>query len=131
MRPRSCCFTATPVLKSLDVDQGNDPKFFDDPGLQEIAIMDRQSKGSFTILAPPIASKDYFAACKANTMGNVKVVHGTATTTRAIFESAGTRAQLLKPEYGNDNGRVTLSGSLVFVPTATNDDEWEIRFAAA
>lgn len=119
------------VLKSMDFDQGNDARFFDDPGLVEVAVMNRESKGNFTILAPPIATKDYFAACKANTMGNVKIVHGTTTTTRAIFESAGTRAQLLKPEYGNDNGRVTLSGGLVFVPTSANDDEWEIRFAAA
>lgn len=119
------------ILKSFDFDQANDVQFFDDPGLQEVAVMDRQSKGNIQLLAPSIASKNYWAAAKANTLGNLQIVHGSVAATRAIFEATGARCQLTKPEYGTDKGRATLSGGLVFKPTATNDDEWAIRFAAA
>jgi hypothetical protein len=119
------------VLKSCDIDQGNDVQFFDDPGLQEVDIMSRDSKGSIQLLAPSIASKDYWAAAAANTLGNLLIVHGAVAASRVIFEAAGNRCQITKPDYGTDKGRATLSASLVFVPTSANDDEWVIRYAAA
>lgn len=117
------------VFKTFDFDQGNTVTYFDNPGEQEVAITDRESKGSVSILAPPISAKNYFTSTKANTLGNLSFGHGTADETRVAFVSS--QAQLLQPKYGNDQDRATLEAQLSFVPTDAGDDEWELRLEAA
>ena len=43
----------------------------------------------------------------------------------------GNTVQILKPRYGDDEGRATLECDLNFVPTVAQNDEWELRCAAA
>jgi hypothetical protein len=117
------------TFKTFDFDQGNTVTYFDNPGEQEVSITDRQSKGSMSILAPPIATKDYFTATKANTLGAISFAHGTTDEKRVAFVSS--QAQLLTPKYGNDSDRATLDADLSFVPTLAGDDEWELRLEAA
>lgn len=117
------------VFKTFDFDQGNVVTYFDNPGEQEVKITDRESKGSVSILAPPISQKNYFSATKANTVGNLEFAHGTEDETRVVFVS--NNVQLLQPTYGNDQDRATLDAQLSFVPTLAGDDEWELRLEAA
>lgn len=120
--------TITSVFKTLDFDQGNTVTYFDNPGEQEVTITDRQSKGSLSILAPAISTKDYFGATKANTLGNLAFNHGIGVVDPVQFTSA--RVQLLTPKYGDDQGRATLDADLSFVPTDAGDDEWQLLLAA-
>lgn len=118
------------VFKSFSFDQGNQVVYFDNPGEQEVAITDRQSKGSLEILAPAISDKDYFTIAKANTLGALSFVQGKTDATRVEFKSTA-GAQILAPKYGDDQGRATLTADMSFVPTSAGDDEWQIRLEAA
>ncbi|MGB3749451.1 MAG: phage tail tube protein [Rhodanobacter sp.] len=120
--------TLASVFKSFDFDQGNTVTYFDNPGEQEVVITDRESKGSISILAPAIATKDYFTPTKANTLGDLSFEHGVGVTDKVTFSSA--QVQLLQPKYGNDSDRATLDAQLSFVPTDAGDDEWSIELAA-
>ena len=119
------------VLRKFAFDQGNKVEYFDNPGERAVEITGRESKGSFEILAPALSAKNYFTTIKANTLGNVKVEHGSVAAEKVFFEASGTKAQLLQPKYGDHSGRATLMGDITFVNTNTGDDEWEIRCAAA
>lgn len=120
------------VMKSLMVKQGNDVQFYDDPGAGSnyVDIVDRNSDGSMTVVAPALGTKNYFNTVTAETLGNLKVVHGTTNATKAIFEAAGNRVQIFQPKYSEDKGRAMLDCNLSFVPTTANDDEYVLRFAA-
>lgn len=113
------------VFKSFKFDQGNQVTYFDNPGEQEVAITDRQSKGSIEILAPTIATKDYFTLAKQNTLGALDFVQGKTAATRVEFKSVA-GAQILGPKYGDDQGRATLQADMSFVPTSAGDDEWQL-----
>lgn len=117
------------VFKTLSFDVGNTVTYFDNPGEQEVKITDRASKGSISVLAPPISAKNYFESTKTNELGNLSFDHGTDDTLRVVFNS--TQVQLLTPKYGNDSDRATLDADLSFVPTDAGDDEWELRLEAA
>ncbi|MBI2397737.1 MAG: hypothetical protein HYV17_08055 [Xanthomonadales bacterium] len=119
------------VLRTFNFEQGNVLEYFDNPGEQFVDIVDRESKASITVIAPVLSSKNYFTAAKANTLGNLKLEHGTVSNKLVFFEAADNRVQLLQPKYGEYSGRATLEGNLNFVPTTALDDEWELRLAAA
>lgn len=120
------------IIKSLMVKQGNDVQHYDDPGAggKYVDIVDRNSDGSISIVAPALGTKNYFNTVTAETLGNLKLVHGTTNATKAIFEAAGSRVQIFKPKYSEDKGRAMLDMDLSFVPTSANDDEYVFRFAA-
>lgn len=119
------------VFKAFGFDMGAEVKVFNNPGEREIRITAHASKGTISMLAPPLASKDYFTTARNATLGTMKVEHGTANTTKWFFQCAGNTCQLLNPKYGDDEGRATIDADLNFVPTVAGGDEWELRFAAA
>lgn len=117
------------VFKSFSFDQGNTVTYFDNPGERSVEIIDRESKGQISIIAPKLSDRNYFALAKANTLGPLTFVHGQDDATRVALISPS--AQLLQPKYGDDQGRATLEASLSFVPTTAGDDEWSLRLEAA
>jgi hypothetical protein len=119
------------VFKAFTMDMGAEVKVFNNPGEREVRITAHMSKGSITMLAPAIGTKDYFTTAKNSVMGTMKVEHGTTAATRWFFECAGNTCQILNPKYGDDEGRATIEADLNFVPTSAGGDEWELRFAAA
>jgi hypothetical protein len=119
------------VLKTFNFDQGNEVVPNNNPGEKEILIVRHASKGSITMLAPLISTKDFFTIAKNSTLGAMKVTHGLVPNTKWIFDCPGNTVQVSKPRYGDDQGRVTLEADLIFVPTNAQNDEWELRFAAA
>ena len=119
------------VFKSLRFDAGNNVVPFNNPGEREVRITRHAAKGSITMLAPPIATKDFISIAKNSTLGTLKVEHGTTAATKWFLEAVGNTVQILNPRYGDDEGRTTIEADLNFVPTSAGGDEWELRFAAA
>lgn len=118
------------VFKAFTMDMGAEVKVFNNPGEREVRITSHASKGSLTILAPAIGTKDYFTAAKNAVLGTMKVEHGTTAATRWFFECTEDTCQILNPKYGDDEGRATIEADLNFVPTTAGGDEWQLRFAA-
>jgi hypothetical protein len=128
--------TATPtlhgnasVLKRFTFDAGNDVKVFNNPGEREVRIIAHRARGNIGILAPPISAIDYFTIARNSTLGTMKLEHGTEPERRWFFEAASNTVQILKPSYGDDEGRATIESELLFVPTSAGNDEWQLRFA--
>lgn len=108
------------IFKSFSFDYGNTVEYFNNPGEESVGIMDRESTGSISLLAPVISTKDYFGIAKANTRGALSIVHGMGAGTIATF--AAPAVQILKPSYGDDKGRATLDASLAFCYTGGDDE---------
>lgn len=121
----------TSVYKNFTFDAGNEVKQFNNPGEREVTITKHAAKGSIGMLAPPIGTKDFFVIAKNSTLGTMQVTHGMVDAKKWIFDCAAPTVQILKPRYGDDEGRVTIEADLNFVPTAAQNDEWELRFAVA
>lgn len=119
------------VYRAFRFDAGNNVVPFNNPGEREIRIVNHKAKGSMTMLAPPVATKDYISIAKNNTLGTMKVEHGTTAANRWFFECAASTCQILNPRYGDDQGRATIEADLNFVPTNAGNDEYQLRFAAA
>lgn len=119
------------VLNEIELDLGNKVEHFDNPGEEKVEITDREGKGSAKLLSLALGTLNVFTLAKANTLNALKVVHGTVNATKAILECPAGTAQILQPKYGDDRGRATIECGLSLVPTSANDDEIELRFAAA
>lgn len=132
--PRPVTFDFTPtvslhalasVYKSFSYDHANDVQYFNNPGEEFVDIMDRKPKGSISLLAPALSSKNYFTTAKADTTGALSLVHG--MTAGNIITLAATKTQILAPKYGDDKGRVMLDAELAFIYTS-GDDEMSLAF---
>lgn len=137
-QPVNFANTPTPTLHGYQAvytafrfDAGNTVSVFNNPGEREVKITAHAAKGSITVLAPSISEKDFFSVAKNNVLGKLKVEHGTAAGEKWFLECAKDTVQLLRPRYGDNEGRTTLEADLNFVPTSAGNDEWELRFAAA
>lgn len=108
------------IAEAVSVDLGNqvEPRLL--IGEDSIQIPDRKSKGSVTVEATPVATKDWFAAYQAETLGALSLVHG--TTAGDIVEIAAPAAQIGKPTYGQTQGIANLAVPLRFLPSAGNDE---------
>ena len=111
-------------LHSFALNQGNATAHRDLPGEESVQIGDRLSVGQIVIEEPPIATKDFFAIAKASTLGVLQIIHGTAAGN--IFQFDGSNVQLKAPRRQNVDGISMLAMQLVFVPSATGDDEYKI-----
>lgn len=89
---------------------------------ESIQITDRSASGSMLIEAPVLSTKDFFAIARAETLGALSVIHGTVAGN--IVEIAATRAQLIQPNYSEEDGVVMLQMGLNLVPSGTGNDEF-------
>lgn len=117
------------VWRKFELDVGNQVEHFDNPGEEFVDITDRNSKGTFTGLLVAYSTFNPFTIAKADTLGALTVTHGTVDATKVHIVAPA--VQLVQPKIGDDRQRATLETGLSFTPTASNDDEWKIRFAAA
>lgn len=120
----------TSTFTRFTFDAGNDVKVFNNPGENEVRITAHKATGKLSFLAPAIDDLNVFEIARNSTLGAMKLEHGTSDGTRWFFESAASSCQLLKPNYGDDNGRATIETDVLFVPGAAGN-EWQLRFAAA
>jgi hypothetical protein len=108
---------------SLDIALGNTVVYEDLIGNASVEITDRESTGSTSIWAPALATKDFFAITKANTLGALQVIHGTTAGNKVQIDAPN--VQLLTPNYGESNGVATLQIGLRLTPN-TGDDELKL-----
>jgi hypothetical protein len=132
--PRPVGFAHTPkvslhgldaVFKSFSYDHANDVQYFDNPGEEFVDIMDRKPAGSISLLAPTLATKNYFTIARADTTGALTLVHGMAAGN--IVTLAAPTVQLLEPKYGDDKGRAMIDANLAFI-YGVGDDEMSLTF---
>lgn len=110
-------------------DAGNEVKVFNNPGEHEVRITSHKAKGNLTFLAPAVDDLNVFEVARNSTLGTMLLEHGTTAATHWAFEAVNDTVQILKPNYGDNDGRATIETELLFVPGAAGD-EWQLRFAA-
>lgn len=89
-------------------------------GSESVLITDRKPTGSVTIEATTVAAKDWFAICKAATIGAIDITQGTATNNKVQVTSSG--VQLTNPRYAEQDGIQMLQMDMRFVPASGNDE---------
>jgi hypothetical protein len=112
------------VLQSLTIDMGNQLTYESlvGTGGEFVQQTDRKMVGSVTILANTFATKDWWSAALAATLGSLGLLHGTVGFNKFQITSTST-VQLMKPTYGDLNGMRTVQMGLQFVPTSAGNDE--------
>ena len=93
-------------------------------GEESIQIVDRKTKGSVVVEAPPLATKNWFSIYQAGTLGAFSLVHG--ITAGQIVEVAGAAVQLGKPTYGQTQQIVNTTLPLTFTPSGAGNDDFSI-----
>jgi hypothetical protein len=87
---------------------------------ETIAITDRKPKGSITVEAIAVATKDYFAMVRAATLGVFTLTHGTAAGYKVKLDAPKLQlADIQEVEY---NGSLAFQFSTTFNPNAGNDE---------
>jgi hypothetical protein len=111
------------VMQSVAIDAGNSVVFRSLPGmaLESVLITDRKSSGSVAIEATTVATKNWWASIKANTLGTLAVRHGTTAGNRVVLSSP--TAQLTNPSYQDSDGVAMMQSGLVLIPTSAGNDE--------
>ena len=89
-------------------------------GSESVLITDRKTTGSVTIEMTTVAAKDWFAICKAATIGAIDITQGITAGNKVQFTSSG--VQLANPRYSDQDGIQMLQMDMRFVPTSGNDE---------
>lgn len=101
-------------------DHGNKVEYKNVVGEESVEIVDREPKGSITIEAPPLGTKNWFTTIKNNIVADVQIIHGTETGDIVQFDAP--QVQLLAPKYGEKKGIRTLKMDTSFIPDAGADE---------
>lgn len=112
-------------MVSFSYDQGNDIKFIEVTGYKGIDVDDRKPKAEIVIMAPPVATQNWFTVALAGTAGPLIIDHGAAAGDGKHIRIEQQRVQLVKPEYTKVDGKWGLKMGLHPLPgedTAGNDE---------
>ena len=119
--PTFSFFSASPVLQAISLQLGNQVDFRTLIGLQYVQITDRKVAGQVTFEANTIATKDWFTAGIANTLGAVSLTHGTTAGNKVVIASS--TVDLIQPNYTDNNGVQMIQCGYVMTPTSAGNDE--------
>ena len=108
------------VLEELSLNLGNVIEHRDRVNSEAVLRTDRQGDGQVSFEAPPVSTKNFFTIAKANTLGALQVIHGTATGN--IVQIDAPKAQILEPGYGDSQGLTLIQANLLTAPDAGDDD---------
>jgi hypothetical protein len=114
-------FSFAGVLESLSLNLGNAINYRSLIGSESVIMTDRMVSGTAVFEAPLTASKDFFAAALASTLGNLTITHGTTAGNK--FKIDSTRIDIANPTYTDNNGIHMLSVPFVAVPSSAGNDE--------
>ena len=109
--------------EAFTADFGNQIVYRNLIGAETVELTDRNVRGSVTIEAPAIGTKDYYAAAEASagiTLSTVQLIHG--TTAGNIVQFDGPKVQLGGPTVGNSDGIVTYTMDTIYTANASNDE---------
>jgi hypothetical protein len=87
---------------------------------QNVQITDRLPSGSFSVEAPALGSKDYFAAANSQTLAAVNVTHG--GTAGNIAALACPSCNLGTPAYSDKDGIIHIDAPFMPNPVSGNDE---------
>lgn len=109
------------VMKEFSFDLGNQVGFRDVVNQAEVHISDHAVTGSAVFDLPSLATLDVEALAKAGTRVPLAFEHGTVAGD--ILGVSAPAVQILEPRFGDDEGILTCTVTLVFVPTDAGGDE--------
>lgn len=96
-------------------------------GTEYVQIVNRGAKGSITLEASTIASKDWFTAAKTATSGALTVTHGTTAGHKVKID--GPKVQAMNPKYSDMDGIQMITLDLNYRPTTSpGNDEVSLTF---
>jgi hypothetical protein len=107
-------------MESFSLDAGNDVKYINRPGNEEVVIGDRNITGSVMMEKDSVAAKDWWSIVKAGTASTLALVHGTVAGN--ICTLSGPKVQLLDPTDSEKDGISMVSYPLSIQPNAGNDE---------
>lgn len=87
---------------------------------ETLAPIDRKPKGSITVEAVTIATKDYFAMVRAATLGVFTLTHGTAAGYKVKLDAP--KVQLVDIQEVEYEGALAYQFNTTFSPNAGNDE---------
>jgi len=108
-------------VSDFNYDHANEVVYRNVIGQESVFIADRAPKGNVTVDAPTLSTKNWFVDAKANALGAVQIIHGTAAG--HIIQLDMPKVQLLSPKYGDSNGIRTIAMDMNIIPD-TGDDEF-------
>lgn len=111
------------ILRSLTLDLAQTVVHQDLIGAEDIQITGRNPRGSVVMRMPPLATKDWFAAGKAETLGALQLIHGTVAG--AIVQIDAPAIQLINPRRNIVDDVVFIEADLNITEVA-GDDELKI-----
>ena len=114
------------VMQRLSIGAGRSPTYRNLVNQEAIRLPPRRIEGSCTIIAPAIATKDYYAAMAAETLGALSFVHG--VTAGRIVAVAASLVQIVSIAHTEIDGELGLDLGLLFVASDAGDDELSFIF---
>ena len=116
-------------LLSMTMDLNNQVEVFDNPGVTDVSIVNRDVNGTLRIEMPTISTKDWWTAANNLTQGALKIVHGGETTVGKglIIEAPYVSISSISP-ISEDRGRAVLELSVVCNPGTTGNDDFKVTY---
>lgn len=133
IKPVACNKTNTPTfslhaasscLEAMTLNMANQVVHRDLIGCESVQLTDRRPAGTISFEATTVATKDWWAAITAGTLGALQLIHGTAAGN--IVQIDAPNVQILDPTYGDSDGNVMLNGNLALIPGGSGNDEIQI-----
>lgn len=122
--PTFSFFGVSPVLQELTLQLGNQVDYRTLIGSQYVQLTDRKAAGQVTFEANTIATKDWFTAGLANTLGALALTHGTVAGNKVVLASS--TVDMIQPTYVDNNGVQMVQCGYVLTPTTAGNDEFTI-----
>lgn len=127
--PKPAGFVNTPTftlhgyaarLDRLNINLAIDAQYRELVGGESVEIVDRAPAGTIGIEAPPLGTKDFFAAAKDVTLGALQLVHGVGAGN--IVQIDAPKVQIGSPSYRESQGIAMLDLPVSLVPDAGDDE---------
>ena len=106
--------------QSFSLDMANTLVYRNLVNYEGIMITDRQPTGSMTMELESVATKNWYTAIAAGTLGALAITHG--KTAGNIIELACPKVQLLDPSISDSDGIAMLTTKLEIQPNTGNDE---------
>jgi hypothetical protein len=118
----------TNCLASFNLQQGNEMNYDELISCtNSINIIDRRASGNFTIEAPSISTKDFFAAALATSTVTGQLVQNVGATGNIVTINIP-QLDLGAPAYAERNGKEMLSLPFTAPPSSAGSDEYSIVY---
>lgn len=112
------------IMRSMNFSPNNEVKYNNLVGSESVTIADRAAGGSVVIDAPALATKDWYAAVQAGTLGVLSFTHG--KTAGAIAEIRGDLTQLSTIANQDNDGELGHSFTTRMIPSSAGADDCKV-----